>query len=337
MNDDLTPEERWLADALAEISRSRSPGRGFTPRPTGRGRRVSSLVLAGVLAAALVSAAILLPRVIFPIAHDNNNASQQSSGPCATIGLVAAESHTQGGVAKLIAGYASTASAVALWQDNRVPNHLGTASSAITSLAGNTPVAVCYYSGSFIGFPEPPPVPGSTPVPEPYYRYLILDVAGTTVIVDTVSRSAPSFGPPPIATMAPASALCGPGVEVTHLTVRRINDGAPQNHIRFNFPAEVTVVSSTQARMVANAVCALRRMPSVIMSCPVDMGIVYDLSFSTGSVDFGAVSVGASGCEVVRGLVGVRWVIQSPIFWRTLGVAMGLTSPDLATFQGSPP
>ena len=220
MNDELTPAERWLADALAEISRRRSPGRGFTPRPTGRVRRVGSLVLVGVLSVALVSAAILLPRFVFPIAHGRANVSQGSG---------------------------------------------------------------------------------------------------------------------PVATMAPASALCDPGVEVTHLTVRRINDSAPQNAIRFNFPAEVTVVSSTQARMVADALCALRRMPSVIFSCPVDMGIVYDLSFSTGTVDFGAVSVGATGCEVVRGLVAIRWVIQSPVFWHTLGVAMGLTSPDLATFQGSPP
>ena len=64
MNDDLTPEERWLADALAEISRRRGPRPGFTRRPTGRGRRISSLVLVGVVSAALVSAAILLPRTL---------------------------------------------------------------------------------------------------------------------------------------------------------------------------------------------------------------------------------------------------------------------------------
>ena len=336
MNDDLTPEERWLADALAEISRRRGPGRGFTPRPTGHGRRVSSLVLVAVLSAALVSAAILLPRFVFPIAHGHSNASQQSSGPCTTTGLVAAESHSQGGVAKLTAAYASSASAVAQWQESRLPNQMGTASSAITSLAGNTPIAVCYYSGSFIGFPEPPPVPGSTPVPEPYYRYLILDVAGTRVIVDTVSRSAPPFGPPPIATLAPASALCEQGVAVTHLTVRRTNE-FPQNHIRFDFPADVTVASSSQARMVADAVCALPRMPSGTLSCPADLGIVYHLSFWAGGVEFRAVSVGATGCQVVRGLGVQRWVARSPDFWRTLGVAMGLTRPDLAAFQGPPP
>jgi hypothetical protein len=136
--------------------------------------------------------------------------------------------------------------------------------------------------------------------------------------------------------MAPASALCDPGVAVTHLTVRRINE-FPQNHINFNFPAVVTVAGSSQARMVADAVCALPRMPSGTFHCPGDLGIVYDLSFRAGSVEFGAVSVGASGCQGVRGLGVPRWVARSPDFWRTLGVAMGLTRPDLATFQGPPP
>lgn len=219
MNDDLTPEERWLADALAEISRRRSPGRGFTPRPTGRGRRVSSLVLAGILSAALVSAAILLPRFVFPIVHGRASTSQGS-------------------------------------------------------------------------------------------------------------------GPP--VTLTPASALCEPGVAVTLLTVRR-TDEFPQNHIRFNFPADLTVASSSQARMVADAVCALPRMPSGTFHCPMDLGIAYHLTFWAGGVEFGAISVGATGCQVVRGLGAERWVARSPDFWRTLGVAIGLTRPDLATFQGPPP
>ena len=45
MNDDLTSEERWLADVLADISRRRGPGRGFTPPPSGGRRRVGTLVL----------------------------------------------------------------------------------------------------------------------------------------------------------------------------------------------------------------------------------------------------------------------------------------------------
>ncbi len=65
MSDDFDPEERWLADVLADISRRRGPGRGFTPRPGGGRRRVGTLVLVGVLSAALVSAAILLPRTLF--------------------------------------------------------------------------------------------------------------------------------------------------------------------------------------------------------------------------------------------------------------------------------
>ncbi|MHB8393424.1 MAG: hypothetical protein ACYDC5_02735 [Candidatus Dormibacteria bacterium] len=138
------------------------------------------------------------------------------------------------------------------------------------------------------------------------------------------------------ATLLPALELCDPGVAATHLAVRR-TDEFPQNHISFNFPDDITVVSSSQTRMVADAICALPRMPSGAIRCPLDLGIVYHLSFSTGTVEFSGVSVGATGCQVVRGLGADRWVARSPDFWRTLGVAMGLTSPDLATFVGPLP
>jgi hypothetical protein len=97
------------------------------------------------------------------------------------------------------------------------------------------------------------------------------------------------------------------------------------------------VASSTQARMVADAVCALPRMPSGTFSCPMDLGIAYHLTFWAGGMEFGAITVGATGCQVVRVLGAERWVARSPDFWRTLGVAMGLTRPHLATFQGPPP
>ncbi len=200
MNDELTPAERWLADALAEIRQRHSPGLGFPPRPTGGGRRVSSLVLVGVLSAALVSAAILLPRFVFPISH---------------------------------------------------------------------------------------------------------------------GRASPTQGSGPVAILAPASALCGPGVAVTLSTVRR-TDEFPQNHIRFNFPAELTVASSGQARMVADAVCALPRMPSGTFSCPMDLGIAYHLTFWAGGVEFGTSALGRlavrlsedwgrRGGSLARLTSGARW------------------------------
>lgn len=129
----------------------------------------------------------------------------QSSSPCATTGQSAANSYAQEGAATLIAAYSSTASGVASWQVSRVPNNGGDTSNGISGLAGDTPVAVCYYSGAYGGFPEPPPVPGATPLPQPYYHYLVLEVAGTTVIIDSVSPTPPSFGPPPVVRPTPTA------------------------------------------------------------------------------------------------------------------------------------
>lgn len=61
MNDDLTPDERWLAEALSSISHRYHDGATFNPRPPSSRRRIGTMVLAGIVTAAIVSAAILLP------------------------------------------------------------------------------------------------------------------------------------------------------------------------------------------------------------------------------------------------------------------------------------
>jgi hypothetical protein len=131
--------------------------------------------------------------------------STQGSGVCATTGQTAADAYDETGSATLTASYSSTAADVASWEVNRIPSQPGAVSTSISSLAANTPVAVCYYSGEFGSFPEPPQVPGATPLPQPYYHYLILDVAGTAVIVDSVGPTPFSFGPPEVVTPSPAA------------------------------------------------------------------------------------------------------------------------------------
>jgi hypothetical protein len=129
--------------------------------------------------------------------------SSQSTSPCATTGQTVANVYTEGGSATLVDAYSSTASDVASWQVSRVANQGGDLSNAITSLAGDTPVAVCYYTGAYGGFPEPPQVPRATRFPQPYYHFLILDVVGSTVIIDSVGPTQPAFGPPTVVIAIP--------------------------------------------------------------------------------------------------------------------------------------
>jgi hypothetical protein len=129
--------------------------------------------------------------------------------------------------------------------------------------------------------------------------------------------------------------LCQVAGQVDYLVVRR-TDEFPQNHIRFSFPAMVTVSSAVSARDVAKALCALPRMPSG-MFCPAALGIGYHLTFAADSRAVQAVSADAAGCQEVEGLGSTRWIALEPGFWHVLGTAMRLRVPTWSTFRGTLP
>jgi len=174
-------------------------------------------------------------------------------------------------------------------------------------------------------------------------RRLATRATGTAVLVAAVfvlaaCGSAVSGRDPGLSRPVSAadSTLCGSVASLDRLVVER-SDAFPQNHMRFTFPAEVTVTDATPVSAAARALCALPKMPSGTFHCPADLGIVYHLAFSVGGRAFPTVEVEATGCQRVHGLGAVRWVARSPGFWPTLGRAMGLSSPSYATFRGSGP
>ena len=120
-------------------------------------------------------------------------------------------------------------------------------------------------------------------------------------------------------------ALCRSVSRLDRLVVHR-SDAFPENHIRFSFPAEVTVTDVGNVRSVARALCSLPHAPSGPTSCPADLGIAYHLFFSAGDRTFGPVEVEATGCRVVRGLGPVRWGLSSTDLWPSLARAVGLSS-----------
>ncbi|MHB8295566.1 MAG: hypothetical protein ACYDH5_13270 [Acidimicrobiales bacterium] len=146
----------------------------------------------------------------------------------------------------------------------------------------------------------------------------------------------PSGPPSAKNSSVPAAALCQSVAHLHRLVVRH-RDAFPQNHMRFSFPSHVTVTKTASVRDAARGLCSLPKMPSGTLHCPADLGIVYHLTFSAGNRAFPAVSMGATGCQVVHGLGPARWVARSPGFWHTLGAAMGLRAPGYAAFRGSGP
>jgi hypothetical protein len=124
--------------------------------------------------------------------------------------------------------------------------------------------------------------------------------------------------------------------QLDRLVVLR-KDAFPQNHIRFSFPAKVTVNDPAKVRAVAQALLALPTMPSGTFGVPIDLGITYRLIFATADEQLPAISIDATGAQTVRGLGSVRWLARSPGFWTTLGEAMGLAHPGYDAFRGHMP
>jgi hypothetical protein len=140
----------------------------------------------------------------------------------------------------------------------------------------------------------------------------------------------------PVRGSSPNSALPQAVSSLDRLVVRR-SDAFPQNHMRFSFPAVVTVHDPTRVQAVARALCGLPVVPEGVLFCPVDLGIVYHLAFLAPHRAFPVVTVAATGCQEVRGLGATRWVARSPGFWQILGRAMGLPRPGYASFRGGGP
>ena len=137
------------------------------------------------------------------------------------------------------------------------------------------------------------------------------------------------------------SGLCAATAQLDSLTVTR-KDAFPKNHVKFPFPATVKVGNPAQARAVARQLCALhkpaaRSSHGAAIACPINLGISYRLTFAAGSRHLAPVTVGATGCEVVRGLGSTRLAMNAAPLWRTLGTAMKLQHPGNAAFRGSPP
>jgi hypothetical protein len=123
--------------------------------------------------------------------------------------------------------------------------------------------------------------------------------------------------------VAGSRAVCDHIPELTQLAVAREN-GLPQDHITFTFPARVFVTSAASARAVATVLCDLPR--DTIVNCPADFGVSYWLYFSPARLHLAPVEADPAGCEDISGLgVPSRWAL--PQFWQALGAAMHLLRP----------
>jgi hypothetical protein len=173
---------------------------------------------------------------------------------------------------------------------------------------------------------------------------IVLAACGSSQVPGAASAASPS--PTVASTVAGSSATASPGAtamqvalcqrtaSVAGLVIVR-NDVVRKPVLQIAFPDQVTVASPARARAVARALCALPLMPHGIISCPnLAVGTTYQLRFTADGRRLPAVTIEATGCEVVTGVGSARWVSTSPGFWRGLATAAHLTPPDRSVFSG---
>ncbi len=167
-------------------------------------------------------------------------------------------------------------------------------------------------------------------------------VAATVAVAACGSTQAPAAGGSPSsqpaspssgATLQASSGVCSAVPKLTALTVHRVND-LPQNHLKFVFPATEVVTSATQVQTVAKNLCALPQQSGAV-TCPMDNGVSYQLTFTEGSTKFSPVTAEASGCSVVKGLGKPRRAEPATTLWHALGLAIGIPHPDQHSFSGA--
>lgn len=121
---------------------------------------------------------------------------------------------------------------------------------------------------------------------------------------------------------------------VNSVTSLRVSRGIPLNPTTFTFPRLVLVKNSASTKAVAVALCALPAGPTGAINCPADFGFDYRLSFTALGYDVADVQLDPTGCQWVKGIDPMRWVEQSPHFYRILGAAMRLKRVTESTFRG---
>jgi len=167
---------------------------------------------------------------------------------------------------------------------------------------------------------------------------LVMTACGSQLASSTgaVQSTRPAHGPSGTPTPRGGeggSGLCSQMPMVTRLTVARATV-LPQNHLHVAFPAVVTVTSPAQARAVARSLCALPRMPSAPMPCPMDQGVSYRLDFAAGRASFPPVTAAAGGCNPVTGAGPVRRAAAAG-FWIVLGQAIGIKHAAGSALRGT--
>ena len=154
---------------------------------------------------------------------------------------------------------------------------------------------------------------------------------GAATAASPKASSSPSVSPSAAATQA---ALCQHTATVTGLVITR-NHVMRVPQLQVGFPNQVIVATPARARAAARALCGLPSLPRGVFHCPnLTVGSTYLLRFTADGRQLPAVSIEATGCEVVTGVGPARWAAKSPGFWRALATVANVSPPGRTAFTG---
>ena len=103
-------------------------------------------------------------------------------------------------------------------------------------------------------------------------------------------------------------------------------------------PFERTVTDPVKVQRLYNTLQALPDMPRGTMSCPIDFGVLYQLTFYGPATQPVRVDVQPGGCEGVNfvGTSGpLKWLARTPQFWAQFADTLGV--PASAIYPVVPP
>lgn len=101
----------------------------------------------------------------------------------------------------------------------------------------------------------------------------------------------------------------------------------PQNHIP---PFERTITDPTKTQALYTALYALPPFPKGTYSCPMDIGLAYQLTFMRGQTVVASATVKPDGCEAVTLPHGdIRWAATQDQFWATFAATLGIPQSEV--------
>jgi len=124
------------------------------------------------------------------------------------------------------------------------------------------------------------------------------------------------------------------------LTLIRTNSSFSGNHLQFKVPKYSQGNNNDANIKLLKLIDSLSPVPKFRISCPIDFGVNYNLTFKTNNHILNRYTFDPGGCEMLKiyinHTVHFRQIpLTVNVFWHDLGMAIGMKNAHLSDFFGT--